>query len=281
MVDGTVDDLGRGTYLFRWPTGFYVSTFFVTSEGVVAVDPIDDVAAQAYRRAIASVTGAPVVAVVYSHDHRDHICGARVLAPDAEVYAHRRCAERLEYRGDDDILPPTRLLDDTDEIAVGATRIPVRYYGPNHSDSNLALFAPTASGRMLVFCDIVEPDVAPYRELPDTDLRGMIATLDALQEEPFDLVVGGHLGPGERHWATAYGAYFHDLVDVARRVWERGGGQVPLPGEDGVHMTERVREGACRTIAEELRASYGSWRGFDAWAPRNADRALSFLITGN
>ena len=68
MAAGTrewdVDDLGRDAYVFRWRPGFYSSPFFVTADGVCAVDPIDDNAAAAYRTAIATVTDAPVVAIV-------------------------------------------------------------------------------------------------------------------------------------------------------------------------------------------------------------------------
>ena len=276
-----VEDLGCGTHLFRWPSGFYTSAFFVTSDGVIAVDPINDEAASAYRAAIASVTDAPVVAVVYSHDHRDHIGGALQLAPSPEILAHHTCAQRLAERGDTDIAPPTRLLEDEDSIRAGGARIDVRYYGPNHSRTNVALYAPTDAGRLLIFVDVVEPDVAPYRELPDTDLGGLVHTLDTLAGEQFDLVVGGHAGPAGRSWAEAYGAYFHDLLEVSEQVWSTSGGQVPVDGEDGVAMTERVRGEACVQIAQRLRPAYGAWRGFDAWSPRNADRVLSYLITGN
>ena len=46
-------------------------------------------------------------------------------------------------------------------------------------------------------------------------------------------------------------------------------------------MTERFRDEVCRTVTEELRPGYGSWRGFDAWAPKNVDRVLGYVITGN
>ena len=46
-------------------------------------------------------------------------------------------------------------------------------------------------------------------------------------------------------------------------------------------MTERFRDEVCRTVTEELRPRYGSWRGFDAWVPKNVDRVLGYVITGN
>lgn len=280
-AEWTVDDLGKGAHVFRWRKGFYASTFFVTSEGVCAVDPIDDEAAEAYRTAIGTVTDAPIVAIIYSHDHRDHACGARVLAPDAEVIAHRSAAERLARRAEDDIIAPTRLLGDAEELRFGDVTISTRYYGPNHSDSNIGIYADTDAGRMLIFVDVIEPDVAPYRGLADTDLAGLVDTLDALQNEKFDIVIGGHVGPGPRAWADDYRSYFHDLIAVTREQFSTMGGQQPLPGEDGVEMTERVRNETCGRVAAALSDRYGHWRGFKEWAPQNANRALSYLITGN
>lgn len=280
--DWRVDDLGRGTHVFRWHAGFYASPFHVTRDGVLAVDPLNDRAAASYRSAVASVTSAPVTHVLYSHDHRDHACGARVLAPDAEVIAHPRAAARVAARARGDQTPPTRTVTEG-EVGPGAG-VQVRHHGPSHSDSLLSLYLPTAAGRLLVACDVVEPGVAPYRELPDTDVRGTLAALAAMAAEvdagEVDAVLGGHCGPDDPWWIGAYRDYFRDLLDATHTAWERSGGQVPLDDEDGVAMTERVRSDTCAAVADALRPRYGAWRGFDAWAPRSADRVISHLITG-
>lgn len=279
----TVEALGRGVHLFRWQRGFYLSTFVVGEAGVTAIDPIDDVAAAAYRAAIASVTDRPLVRIVYSHDHRDHICGGHVLAAgvDCEVCAHAAAQARIARRGDRDVLPPNRVLGDGAVIADGAARIEVRDVGPNHSDSNLLFLLPTDHGRMLVWVDGVEPGTAPYRNLPDTDFGGYLQALDQAVRLDFDLVVGGHLGPGGRHWVGDYRDYLLRLLEATQRVFAASGGQAPLPGEDGVAMTERVRGEVAQAAARELESRYGHWSGFRQWAPQTADRILSYLITGN
>lgn len=278
-----LESLGRGVFLFRWLRGFYVSAFVVGERGVTAIDPIDDAAAAAYRQAIAAATDRPLVRIVYSHDHRDHICGGRVLAGDAgcEVCAHEAAQARIARRGDADVLPPTRLVGDGDVIADGAARIELRYLGPNHSDSNLLFLMPTDRGRMLVWVDGVEPGTAPYRNLPDTDFGGYLQALERAQALDFDFVVGGHTGPGERQWVADYREYLLRLLESTAREFRAAGGQVPLPGEDGVAMTERVRGEVTHAAAAPLRARFGHWSGFGQWAPQTADRILSYLITGN
>ena len=161
-----VEDLGAGTHVFCWRPGFYASVFAETGSGVVATDPIDETAAASYREAIASVTSEPVRWILYSHDHRDHITGARTLAPGAEVIAHHSVGRWLTYRGDQDIAAPTRHLQDEEVLDVGDYRIELHHYGPNHSRTNSAFIFPTGTGPMLLFVDLVEPGVAPYRELP-------------------------------------------------------------------------------------------------------------------
>lgn len=276
-----VQDLGAGLHLFRWDNGFYVSPFVVTSEGVVVFDPIDEQAARAYRQAIESVTTAPVCAIVYSHDHRDHIVGASHISDDAPVIGHSLTRARIEQRQDGDIRQCTRLIDADESIDFGNCQIEFHYFGPNHSASNLAAIFPSGMGRVLQFVDVVEPGVTPYRNLPDTDFRGLLHSLDSAAGLEFDQVIGGHSGPDSSIWVDRYREYFRDLVTATDAAFSAAGGQTPLAGEDGVAMTERVRAETCRQVAMKLEPTYGSWLGFREWAPMNADRALSYLITGN
>ena len=259
-----------------------MSPFQLTGEGVVAIDPIDADAATAYRKAIATVSSAPVCAVVYSHDHRDHIVGGAKLAePGVEVIAHPAARDRIERRSDPDVLRPTRLLEDRDELRFGEIVVETHHFGPNHSPSTVAYVLPTDAGRLLTFVDVVEPGVAPYRELPDTDVEGMLHSLREAEKLRFDTVIGGHCGPAGGEWVGLYRRYFEALLEATRAEWQRMGGQTSLPGEDGVTMTERVRGLACAGAAARLETEFGSWRGFAEWAPKNADRVLSYLITGS
>ena len=281
MTGWSVQDLGEGLHLFRWEKGFYLSPFVLTSEGVVVFDPIDQAAAAAYRSAITSVTSAPVCAIVYSHDHRDHIVGASEISNDATVIGHRLTQEKIARRLDPDIRACTRIIEKDEYVDFGAYQIEFHYFGPNHSESNLAAILPSGKGRVLQFVDVVEPGVVPYRNLPDTDFRGLMQSLDAAATLEFDQVIGGHTGPDSPIWVDRYREYFRDLVTATETAFDATGGQSPLSGEDGVAMTERVRADTCRRVAASLEDKYGTWTGFRQWAPMNADRALSYLITGN
>jgi glyoxylase-like metal-dependent hydrolase (beta-lactamase superfamily II) len=273
-----VESLGRGVYLFRWNKGFYVSPFVVRDTGVTAFDPISATAAPEYRRAIATVTDRPVTRLVYSHDHRDHIVGGASFGDDLEVCAHPTAARRIAQRGHGDIVAPNVALGDA---ALIAGDIEAHDFGPNHSDSNLLFVLPTDSGRMLLWVDGVEPGVAPYRNLPDTDFGGYLTSLERAMQLNFDTVLGGHTGPGEKCWVSDYRDYLLRLLEATERAYRGSGEQAPLPGEDGVAMTERVRSDVTLQAAKALGDRYSHWAGFRQWAPMTADRILSFIITGN
>jgi glyoxylase-like metal-dependent hydrolase (beta-lactamase superfamily II) len=279
MAQGSVIDLGAGTYLFSWPYGNYLSPFHVSGDGVLAVDPIDRVAAADYRHAVAAVTTAPILEVLYSHDHRDHIVGADVLAPEAEIAARPHVSSRIERRHDQDIPPPTRILEPSGPIEPWG--VAFHDFGPCHSGSNTALVLPTAQGPLLVYVDVVEPGVVPYRDLPDSDIRGWLDVLDQASRLEVTRVMGGHTPPEPAHWIEQTRRYLLEMIESASTAFDQVGGQRALPGEDGVTMTERVRGEVCRQVIDRLRPRYGGWRGFEAWAPRTADRMLSYVIIGN
>lgn len=277
----SVEDLGEGVYLFRWWPGFYVSPFLVGDDEVLAVDPVSREVAVLYRDAVAAVTDKPITKIVYSHDHRDHIVGADVLAPNADIIAHPGTLASLQRRGDPDIPLPRTLVDNGDEIEISGKTVGVHYFGPNHGASNIALEFWTGMGSMLVFVDTMEIGIVPYRTLPDTNVHGYIESLQAASELGVDWVLGGHSGPGKGVWIDNYFNYFLDM----ERALIKAEGEVTEPPsetvEDVISQGERYIDAVIARAVDDLRPKYGTWRGFEAWAPMNAQTVRMYLITGN
>lgn len=277
----SVESLGGDVYLFRWWPGFYVSLFVVGDDGVLAVDPINEAVAPLYQAAIAKVTDKPITTIVYSHDHRDHIVGADVLAPNAKIVAHPLTLERIRARGDTDIPLPTLLVDDGDRIELAPHVIEVHYFGFNHGMSNIALSLDTGIGRLLVFVDTLEIGIVPFRTLPDTDIGGYIKTLAAATALDVEWVLGGHSGPGPAIWIDNFLHYFQDM----RAATLKAAAEVPQTATESV--TDVIAAGEARTdwivqqVVTQMRPKYGEWRGFEAWAPLNTQAMLMHLATGN
>lgn len=115
-VEGT-----DNVYIFRY--GGHQSMFVVTSQGVIATDPISYLRpAKPYIDAIKAVTDKPIKYVIYSHHHYDHIAGGKPFKDlGAKFVAHRRAKERLlDLQKQKSLLPdvviPDEVVDDKKTI---------------------------------------------------------------------------------------------------------------------------------------------------------------------
>ena len=192
-VDGT-----DNVYVFR--NGNHQSIFVVTSDGVIATDPVAygrPNGARVYVDEIRKLTDKPIRHLVYSHHHYDHIAGGQAFKEaGAKIVAHRRALERLAVLKD----PFTPLPDETvgaqHTIRLGDTVLELRHVGLNHSDSTLVMRLPKE--RLLFVVDLL-----PVGQVPG---RGMIAFHPLEAEESlrqivamaWDRLIPGHPGPGDR-----------------------------------------------------------------------------------
>ena len=93
--------------------GIYRSIFLEGDKGVIAFDTLTTPGtARAYAGAIGRVfPRKPIHTIVYSHDHLDHTGFAADMAPDADIIAHRLCADVVAARRSDGQLPATEAWD--------------------------------------------------------------------------------------------------------------------------------------------------------------------------
>jgi glyoxylase-like metal-dependent hydrolase (beta-lactamase superfamily II) len=112
-VEGT-----DNVYIFR--NGGAQSMFIVTSDGVIATDPISygrPSGGQTYVDEIKKVTNQPIKYLIYSHHHFDHIAGGKAFKDaGASIIAHRRAQERLAKIKDPHTPLPDETLDTTRTI---------------------------------------------------------------------------------------------------------------------------------------------------------------------
>lgn len=206
--------IAEGTWLLEGSTdnfdkangGNIVNTaFIVTSAGVVVIDSGPSKAyGEAMRRAIAGVTGQPVVLVLLTHHHPDHVLGNQAFAdvPIAALAGTRRLlAEQGEamaenmYRLVGDWMRGTEVLLPTETLEPGAREIGghrLRLLGlRGHTGADLAVLDESTGvlfGGDLVF---------HQRALTTPNSPGLdswLADLDRLERLPWKLLVPGH-GP--------------------------------------------------------------------------------------
>lgn len=193
-VDGT-----ENVYIFRY--GGHQSMFVVTSEGVIATDPIGYLRPQAvttYLDEIRKITSAPVRYLIYSHHHYDHAAGGKPFKDaGATVIAHRLAKERLTQLAHPDVVIPDETVDDKRVLRLGGTELELVYVGRNHSDNSLVMRLPKE--KLIFAVDWLTINSVQFRNMPDNaspieweeGLKKVIA-LD------WERMIPGHPGPGGR-----------------------------------------------------------------------------------
>jgi len=210
--------------------------FVVTDEGVVVFDSLGSPSlAWALRQKIREISDKPVVKVVLSHYHADHIYGLQVFKDEgAEILAPRgaydyldspEAKERLEERRfsldpwvneNTRLVRPDRLVETEYRFSVGGVDFQLNYLGSAHSDGDLTLYV--VQDRVLFSGDIIFEGRVPF--VGDADTRRWLETLEALETNELVALVPGH-GPHARDPVGAvartreYLAYLREVMGAA------------------------------------------------------------------
>lgn len=242
-VEGT-----DNVYVFR--NGNHQSMFVVTSEGVIATDPVaygKPTGGKAYLDEIRKVTDKPVKFVVYSHHHYDHIAGGQALKDaGAKFIAHRRAKERLELLKDPHTVLPDDYVDDKGfKLKLGDTVLELTYHGLNHSDSTLVMRLPKE--RIVFIVDVIPVGTVPGRGMIDYHPLEADAFMKDVLKMDWDRMIPGHPGPGGRLGTKK------DVED-----------QIAFQQAASDAMKILAREGKCWDTAEKefKLPAYENWPGY-------------------
>jgi glyoxylase-like metal-dependent hydrolase (beta-lactamase superfamily II) len=210
--------------------------FVVTDGGVVVFDSLGSPSlAWKLRQKIREITDQPVVKVVVSHYHADHIYGLQVFADEgAEILAPRgayayldspAALERLEERRfsldpwvneNTRLVRPDRLVEDEYRFTVGGIDFQLNYLGSAHSDGDLTMYV--VQDRVLFSGDIIFEGRVPF--VGDADTATWLETLERLETNELVALIPGH-GPHARDPVAAvagtreYLAYLRQVMGEA------------------------------------------------------------------
>ena len=254
--------IADGIYRFRWQS--HNTMFVVTSQGVIAFDPISSQAATTYASEIKRVApGIPLLAIVYSHSDADHATGAPSLIAgmgqqDVSIFAHEAAVTPIRRAASADLPVPNRTFAERVGLDLGGTRIELHYLGRSHTDNLIVGFVPAAG---VVFAvDFVSNDRVGFQQLPGYYFPDLFGAITGLLDLPFTTVIFGHGPDGDRPSIQRQLAYYDDLRAAVRRAIDQG-------------LTEE------QAAAQVRLPAYASWGQYDAWFPMNV-RAMYRALRG-
>ncbi|MBL8692294.1 MAG: MBL fold metallo-hydrolase [Rhodospirillaceae bacterium] len=252
-VEGT-----DNVYIFR--NGGHQAMFIVTSEGVIATDPIaygKPDGGKQYVDEIRKVTNQPIKYVVYSHHHYDHIAGGKALKDAGATFiSHANAKKRLVPLKDPHTVIPDKTFNKQMTLKLGGTTLELIYLGVNHSDSNIVMRLPKE--KIIFLVDTIPVGSFPGRGFIDIDPLKTEAFIERVLKLDWNRMIPGHPGqPGDRLGTKK------DAEDI-----------LTLMREASADMKKLAQEGKCWEPAEReyKMPKYASWPGYEAGMPLVARR---------
>ncbi len=213
--DGFIlENLGNGIYVHHGAhldiddgyTGDICNISFVVGEnGVAVIDTGGSLkVGQQLRTAIQKITDKPILYVINTHVHPDHIFGnAAFLTDKPKFIGHEKLEQAMHTRkegydklnvrflGADakgtDIVTPTLAIKSVETLDLGSRQLKVTAHPNAHTNTDITL--EDSKTQTLFTGDLLFVERTPVIE---GDIKGLIAMLDTLKTYSFKQVVPGH-----------------------------------------------------------------------------------------
>ena len=224
-----------------------------------------------FLAAIRAVTDKPILYVINTHEHPDHVFGDAAFADSGAVFVGhknlpRALAQRMPFylkrfrsilggAAVDEVRTPSPsvLVEDALTLDLGGRKLELKAWPPGHTDCDLTIFDPQSA-------TLFAGDLLFSGHLPiiDGSIKGWIGEMDALADVPARQAVPGH-GPVPESWPAALASerrYFATLTRDIKAALGRGEDMRSASGEAGA-------------------AERDKWALFDAYNARNATAAYA------
>lgn len=213
-ADFAIEDIGNGIYVHHgehldidegYQGDICNVSFVVGSKGVAVIDTGGSIkVGHQLRAAIKKVTDKPILYVINTHVHPDHIFGNAAFTADKPKFVgHEKLEQAMFTRkdgydklnarllGDDakgsEIVAPTQAIKTLETLDLGDRQLKVMAHPNAHTNTDLSV--EDSKTQTLFAGDLLFIERTPVIE---GDIKGLIAELEALKTVPFKQLVPGH-----------------------------------------------------------------------------------------
>lgn len=190
-------------------------SFVVGSKGVAVIDTGGSLkVGKQLRAAISKVTSLPVLYVINTHVHPDHVYGNAAFLADKPIFVgHDKLANTMELRREQyaklnarllhedaqgsDLIKPTLTVKQSLTLDLGDRKLALTAHPVAHTSTDVSLM-DVKTGTLFTG-DLLFIERTPVVE---TDIKGLIAEIEKLKASPAKQVVPGH-GPVTKDWIAA------------------------------------------------------------------------------
>jgi len=275
--------LQRLTERIYWvQSQFYGTIFYVGDKGVLIFDALEGRTKQ-IKAAISEVTDLPITALLYSHNHADHIVDAKIMLnenPNLKIFATRRTANQMKKLKSTHP-KPTNIVKNSfkfEDLVVNVIALEDSSHAHDHS-----IYELKGTGVIHV-PDIINPDQPPFWSFAGADTylgyRDMINKIESLD---WIYLSGGHGNVGSRDDVVFYQKFLDDLEAAVSRAMSEvpWGAGVKNPETLNAHtafLSGWINEIGKRST-EILRPKYGDFYGFEYSTPKNSEMVAMKLFS--
>jgi quinoprotein relay system zinc metallohydrolase 2 len=210
----TMENLGNGIYVHHgvhedMSEGYHADicnvSFIVGSKGIAVIDTGGSLkTGQALREAIRQVSELPILYVINTHVHPDHIFGNAAFTQDKAIFVgHEKLPDAMERRRENylrinqqwlgeafagsEIVKPSMLVKTTANLDLGDRTLLLTAYPVAHTNTDLTVLDKKSS--TLWTGDLLFVERTPSI---DGDIKGWLAVINELKYNEAEFAIPGH-----------------------------------------------------------------------------------------